>query len=155
MFDGQARSHYFHYSRVRVRLLPRAASLWSVIQNALNDSEYFILLASPEAASSRWVSMELEYWCEKKEPNHILIVLTGGTIAWDDRSNDFDWDKTTALPTSFSRRFSQEPLWVDLSWATQPEQLSLRHLSFRDSVATLAATLYSRPKDELDGEDVR
>ena len=28
--------------------------LWSSIQTALDGSEYFVLLASPEAAASRW-----------------------------------------------------------------------------------------------------
>ena len=36
--------------------------LWTTIQKALADSEYFIVLASPAAAQSKWVGRELDYW---------------------------------------------------------------------------------------------
>src|SRR5438128_12506683 len=36
--------------------------LWASIQTALDESEWFILLASEEAASSEWVNPELEHW---------------------------------------------------------------------------------------------
>ena len=48
-----------------------------------------------------------------------------------------------------------EPLYVDLRWAKSVDHLSLRHSQFRAAVLDLAAPLYGRPKDELDGEDVR
>lgn len=35
-------------------------ALWSSIQTALAESEFFILLASPEAAASKWVGQEVE-----------------------------------------------------------------------------------------------
>lgn len=130
-------------------------SLWNRIQEALDDSEFFILLASPKAATSAWVLKEVEYWCANKIHNRLLIVLTSGSIVWDTSKRDFDWERTTSLPKTFSGKFADEPLWVDLSWAVRSEQLSLRHLKFRDCVATLAATLHNRPKDELDSEDIR
>src|SRR5882672_6180929 len=37
-------------------------SLWTSIQAALEQSEFFILLASPEAALSKWVKQEINYW---------------------------------------------------------------------------------------------
>src|SRR5262245_34418986 len=40
--------------------------LWSSIVAALEQSEYFILLASPEAAASQWVNREVEYWLTHK-----------------------------------------------------------------------------------------
>jgi len=137
--------------------LSASPSLWSKIQEALDNSEYFLLLASPRAASSKWVAKEVEHWCANKDPNKILIVLTDGQIVWGDENhdNDFDWSRTTALPKALSGKFRQEPLWVDLSWAVGDDQMSLRHLKFRDQVATLAAPLHGRSKEELDSEDVR
>ena len=37
-------------------------ALWSSIAKALADAKFFILLASPEAATSRWVAREVEVW---------------------------------------------------------------------------------------------
>ena len=42
--------------------LAAAPTLWSKITAALDDSGHFILLASPEAARSKWVKRELRHW---------------------------------------------------------------------------------------------
>lgn len=51
--------------------------------------------------------------------------------------------------------FTDEPLHVDLRWAGDAEGLSLREARFLDRVASLAAPLHSRSKQDLVGEDVR
>ena len=38
--------------------------LWPSIEQALSQSRFLILLASPEAAASPWVGKEIEYWLE-------------------------------------------------------------------------------------------
>src|SRR5215469_15006333 len=40
-------------------------ALWSSIRDAIDQSAFFILLASPEAAASPWVAKETEYWIGK------------------------------------------------------------------------------------------
>ncbi len=50
--------------------------LWSSIEQALGNSQFFILLASPEAARSPWVGREIAYWVHHKSPATFLIVLT-------------------------------------------------------------------------------
>src|SRR3954454_18623500 len=40
--------------------------LWSSIEQALGESAFFILLASPEAARSPWVGRETSYWVQHK-----------------------------------------------------------------------------------------
>ena len=130
-------------------------SLWSSIQDALQSSRFFILLASPESARSLWVLREIDYWRQHKPPANLLIALTDGVIAWDANADDFDWDQTTALPRSLQDMFDSEPRWVDFSWARTKEHLSLNDPRFRNGVANLAAPLHGRAKDELFGEDVR
>src|SRR4051812_44508415 len=71
--------------------------LWSSIQQALQGSQFFILLASPEAARSPWVAREVAYWLQHKSLATLLIVLTEGELAWDDAVGDFDWRRTTAF----------------------------------------------------------
>src|SRR4051794_8438758 len=91
--------------------------LWSSIEQALKDSEFFILLASPEAARSRWVRREVTYWVEHKSPATLIIVLTDGELAWNEDVGDFDWIRTTALPSSLLAVFNEEPRHIDLRWA--------------------------------------
>ena len=85
----------------------------------------------------------------------MLIVLTDGELVWDGTARDFDWKQTTALSSDLREKFEEEPLYVDLSWAKTEDDLSLRHSQFRGAVLDVAAPLHGKPKDELDGDDVR
>jgi WD40 repeat protein len=130
-------------------------ALWPAIEQALAESEYFLLLASPESAGSVWVEREVEWWLANRPSDRLLIVLTGGTLAWDAAARDWSWATTTAISPRLQGRFTEEPLYVDLRWARSADDLSLRHVRFRAAVLDLAAALHGRPKDELDGDDVR
>ena len=144
----------------RVRVFRDEASLsanpklWQSIQDSLNSSEFFILLASPRAASSEWVGREVEYWLDSKPIDNLLIALTEGDLDWDAGAGSFRWPQTTALPRSLVERLRDEPRYVDLRWARE-ENLSLTHPRFRNAVADLAAPLHHRSKDDLIGEDIR
>ena len=129
--------------------------LWATITAALRGSRFFILLASPDAAASSWVQREVEYWQAHHEQATFLIALTDGTIIWDHATGDFDWTRTTALPSQLRGWFHTEPLWVQLDWARSDAQLSVRHSRFRGAIATLAAPIRGVAKDDLDSEDVR
>src|ERR1700719_4530029 len=131
-------------------------ALWSSIRDALDQSLFFILLASPEAAASPWVAKEAEYWTGRNGPSHILIVLTGGTLQWDHSTASFTSEQTNALPPGLLRAFPEEPLFLDLRWVRDnPAPLRLREPRFHEAVLQLASTLHNRPKDELDGADIR
>lgn len=131
-------------------------ALWSSIREALDQAFFFILLASPEAAASPWVEKEVEYWIGKNGPSHVLVALTGGSLKWDHSSASFTPEHTTALPANLLRAFPEEPLFLDLRWARNGDApLRLREPRFHEAVLQLAATLHNRPKDELDGEDIR
>jgi hypothetical protein len=130
-------------------------ALWPSIEKALSESEYFLLLASPQAARSPWVHREIAWWLEHRSIDTLLILVTGGELLWDSATQDFDWERTTALPGVLKGQFHDEPLYIDLRWANSEDQLSLRHSQFRGAVLDIAATLHGRAKDELDGEDVR
>ena len=41
--------------------------LWASIVEAMDDSGWFVLLLSPDAADSEWVNREVEYWVENKD----------------------------------------------------------------------------------------
>ncbi|MFE6913474.1 toll/interleukin-1 receptor domain-containing protein [Streptomyces rubiginosohelvolus] len=129
--------------------------LWSSILGELQRSRYFIYLASPEAAASRWVQKELRFWLDNRSPDRILIAVGSGTVHWDPAAGDFDWSRTTALPRMLEGVFRAEPLWVDLAEVRRSRKYSLRQAEFRSAVAALAAPLHGRGKDELDSEDLQ
>src|SRR5215813_7824237 len=68
------------YSRRALRLfrddssLSATPSLWPNIEQALRNSRYLVLLASPEAARSPWVAKELQYWLDNKDSHSLLIA---------------------------------------------------------------------------------
>jgi WD40 repeat protein len=131
-------------------------ALWSSIRDALDQSQFYILLASPEAAASPWVEKEAAYWVGRNGPSHILLVLTGGTLEWDKSSAAFKSEPTNALPPGLLRTFPEEPLFLDLRWVRDGgARLRMREPRFHEAVLQLASTLHNRPKDELDGADIR
>ncbi len=134
--------------------LAAAHDLTDSITQAIEASHFFILLASPGAAQSKWVEREVRLWLAGKAPENILIVLTQGTIAWNDAS-DFDWAATDALPPALAGVFKSEPLWVDLSFARNGDQLSMRDPRFQQAIARLAARLHGKSLDDIAGEEVR
>jgi WD40 repeat protein len=135
-------------------------SLWAAIEAALRSSATFILLASNESARSHWVQRELLTWQAQTPRRPVLIVLTDGDIVWNRSTGDFDWERTTALPPSLRGWFDDEPLWVDLRpvvalASAQSRAYSTADPLFLDAVATIAAAVQHRPKDELIGDDIR
>ena len=88
--------------------------LWPSIVEALKASRYLVLIASPEAAASRWVFRETEFWLQSKSSYTLLLALTAGELTWDDHANDFAWSEQTPLPPSLKGQFESEPKWIDL-----------------------------------------
>ena len=129
--------------------------LWSSIQAALDDSRYFVLLASPDAAASPWVEREINHWLATKPRSTFLPVLTDGTLVWSDEHGDFEPGASSALPPALRGVFDEEPRHLDLRWARDETELDLRHSRFRSQIAEIAAPLHGKAKDELEGDDIR
>jgi WD40 repeat protein len=134
--------------------LPLTESLWGGIEQALRQSRTFVLLASPEAAASPWVRREVAFWQEHCAGRPLFIVRTSGELIWDEERGRFD-ERSTALPPSLHDWFRSEPIWLDLTTIDRRERLSLRHVAFRDAIATLSAAIQGRSKDDLLDEEVR
>ena len=132
--------------------LSASPQLWSSICSALDASQWFVLLASPEAAASEWVNRELRHWLATKCVDRILVVVTDGSWRWDPAARELTG---SAVPDALRGAFDDEPRHVDLRWARGALELDLRHGRFRDVVAQLAAPVHGVAKDELESEDVR
>src|SRR6478672_10407431 len=46
--------------------------LWGSIERALDESRFFVLVASPAAAASPWVNREVNHWLATKSAETIL-----------------------------------------------------------------------------------
>ena len=82
--------------------LSASPHLWSNIQEALDDSEYLIYMASPESAQSKWVNKEIEYWLETKSLDTILIVLSDGNLYWNNGDNKTINTANNSLPSLYN-----------------------------------------------------
>ena len=130
--------------------------LWGTIVAAMERSRFFLLMASPEAAASKWVRRELEHWLGRHGSERLIVVLTDGGLSWDAAQGGFDPSASDAIPADLLDAFDVEPLYVDLSWAVEPQRDLVRsNPRFLDSVATIAAALHGKAKDEIFGADLK
>ena len=131
--------------------LSASPHLWGSITEALDDSSWFVLLLSPDAAGSHWVGEEIEYWIsDDSRVGRVLPVVTDGEFSW------VEGDVTgSAVPPSLKGVFSSEPRWVDLRFAKGETQLDLKSPDFAAAVADIASAVRGIPKDELESEEVR
>jgi tetratricopeptide (TPR) repeat protein len=125
--------------------------LWPTIRQALGESRYLILLASPEAAASPWVDKEIAYWLEAKSADTLLIAVTDGELIWDAGSTAFA--AGSSLPPSASGRFTGEPKWVDLR--AYRDRADRRDARFTELAADFAAAIHGTPKEDLLSQEVR
>jgi WD40 repeat protein len=129
--------------------LRAAPGLWPTIEQALERSDWFVLMASPASAGSAWVRREVAWWAAHRPMSRFLIALTDGDIKWAD--DDFDWTITDAVPRSLSGRFTDEPLWIDLRRYRPPAATSAP-VRLGNVVADFAAPIHGRDKDTMVGD---
>jgi WD40 repeat protein len=129
--------------------------LWSSIEQALAISQWFVLMASPDAADSPWVDREVSWWLANRSVRRLLIVLTEGELAWNELTGDFDRPPASVLPASLRGAFTEQPRWVDLRWLRETEYVDRSNPKLRDCVADVAAAVRGIDKDLLVGEHIR
>lgn len=129
-------------------------SLWNSIVEALQSAEFFLLLASPGAAESPWVAKEVEWWLKHRGTHNFILVIGGGTVAWEMARGDFNPALSTAVPPTLFGRFADEPLWVDVSFAATNTERKIRD-RLSTELLPVAARLHHKAPDVLGGEDLR
>jgi WD40 repeat protein len=136
--------------------LSATPNLWGKLETSLAESEYLLFMASPGSAASKWCRKEVAYWKANKSMDNFLVLLTDGDLVWDDAANDFDWEKSTALPEEECRgMFSAEPLYVDLRDDKRQTSYDLTNTAFRDHIVMIAATLHGKAAGDMIGEEIR
>ncbi len=128
------------------------ADIPTAVNEALADSDYLILLASPEAAHSPWVLSELNIWCEThNRTDKIIIVHTEGNIETDSHRKCIVWENTDALPHYLRDRISDDPLIIDATALMSDRYLDLEIVPFRDAVNRIVSQFYDLPPVEMSG----
>jgi hypothetical protein len=133
--------------------LSATPSLWPSIEQALGNSRFLVLLASPEAAASPWVNKEVAWWLDHRSADTLLIALTDGELSWDDTVGDFAASARMPLPPVLAGRFATEPKWVDLR--SYREGANPRDAGFIEAGADFAAAIRGMPKEDLLSQEVR
>ncbi|WBL18065.1 toll/interleukin-1 receptor domain-containing protein [Citricoccus sp. NR2] len=123
-------------------------NLWGAITRALDDSQWFILLASPLAAQSQWVGKEIQHCVATKGSQRILIVLTEGTLDWDAERRAFAED-STALHPALVGLLHDEPLIIDLTWARTETQLTIDNPRFRAAITQIVSHIRGQSVDAV------
>ena len=130
-------------------------SLPKLIHNALDESEFLLLVASEESATSPWVKDELEYWCGTlNRVDRLIFILSQGSIVIQEENKHVDWSATTALPQFLSSYFQDVPLYIDLSWVKNEDELSLDNLRFKTAINQLSARLNGKDPNDMMGQEV-
>lgn len=134
--------------------LSAAPGLWTSVEQALADSEWFVLVTCPNAAGSPWVDREIRWWLENRSPERLLIVVADGTLRWDGPGGDFDVARSTALPPALRGAFVEEPRWVEVA-ASGADEGELGDFALQEAVVDIATAIRGMPKDQLVGAAVR
>lgn len=130
-------------------------SAWNALAQAIDQSEFLVLMASPAAAASPWVAREIEHFVRRPDADErILLCLTAGELDWDEDAQTFT-DASTACPDALRNACTHEPLFVDLRDAKDMPSGNERQRVLRDHGATLAAAVRGVEKDEIVGADLQ
>jgi hypothetical protein len=129
--------------------------LWENIKQALDQSEYLILLASPISEKSTYIDREVEYWLKSKPVDTILIAITEGQFEWDNDNNCFLDPANNLLPPALDGKFDSEPFYIDLRQSKTEKFLTLSNPIFKKEILKIAARLHGVRPNDLASEEVR
>ncbi|MFD7307205.1 TIR domain-containing protein [Promicromonospora sp. NPDC059942] len=110
--------------------LAAGGALDATIQAALENSEWLILIASPDAATSEYVALELRWWWAKHQSwDRLLIGVARGQVAWTPEAADLvaERGQELALPGFLLETTSTEPKYENLHLLTQTERPRRTH----------------------------
>ncbi|MGV9336600.1 hypothetical protein [Nocardia sp. NPDC003726] len=111
---------WYRFPRMRIFLDYSGVSIGPGLEDkivaGLSRSQWLVVVASPEAASSEWVDREIEWWLAHRSPETILLVLSAGSLVWDESAGDWDRARSTALPPRLFGVFASEPVYKTIKW---------------------------------------
>lgn len=137
-----------------------ASGLTTVIKTAIDQSEYLLLLASPQSAYSAYVNDEVQYWLSTNRGlDKIIIVLWQGVIRLEKLqadSHSFYILNSDALPPHLSsQKFLDVPLYINLTILPRQNTPNLEDGVYKAKVKEIVARLLNTTVRELEGRERR
>lgn len=135
--------------------------LWHQIETELAESRYLVLFASPQAAMSKWVGREVEWWLDNKSADTLLVALTAGSWTWNDQLRDFEaGNDQNPIPNELRGRLDQEPFYADLTQTrslgpdTHAATIDTEDRNFLEPVVKIAARVHGKAPNDLMAQDL-
>jgi len=127
----------------------------ALITDGLKNSEYLLYFAEKEAAVSKWVVDEIEYWCkELKRSDKLIIIWVKDKIGLNLEELTIDWSQTDALPTVLKDYIKHIPLYIDLTWAKKENDHHLNNLRYKTIINNLTALFRNLTPEEMNGKEI-
>lgn len=120
--------------------LPISSDLTDSIQTALRASQYLILICSPEASQSPWVSREVDYFLQTHDASRVFVVLAAG-----EPGDVFPSSVTRVLNPQTGEYQDVEPLALDVRADSIPASLK----KLRERIRKLYAAMLGCSYDSL------
>ncbi|MEU1550152.1 hypothetical protein [Nocardia sp. NPDC005745] len=145
---------WYRFPRTRIFLDYSGISIGPELEGkivaGLSRSKWLVVVASPEAAASMWVDREIEWWLANRSPETILLVLSAGTLAWDEVAGDWDRVRSTALPPRLFGVFASEPVYKTIKWREGADGASYPDI---DAIAVgIAAVIHGVSETDIKSE---
>lgn len=127
--------------------LPLASDLSNPIRNALEHSEFLIVICSPRTPESAWVQREIETFIALHDREHVLAVLIEGEPEDSFPMALREYEEECVLPDGTVTRVTHqvEPLAADLRGSSHQE---IRR-KLRQEILRLAAPMFQCSYDDL------
>lgn len=127
--------------------LPLVTNLADPITEALENSEYLIVICSPRLPESMWCRKEIETFIEMHDREHVLAVLVEGEpdISFPEELLYREVEETQPDGEVIKKRIAVEPLAADVRGADRREMKK----KIKSEMLRLVAPMFNCNYDEL------
>jgi WD40 repeat protein len=133
-------------------------ALWHEIASALDQSRNLLVILSPDAAKSPWVHREVKHFLIEKPRARVGLILSQGRTPWTDGEDVLD-AADCAVSKNLFELFSadgDQPNVIDLRpYRAANGTLRKKSAAYEELIASIAASISGRRKDELYGAHLR
>ena len=140
--NGQKRLGYVFRDQSELTV---SSDLSEIIHDALDRSEYLIVVCTPDAAQSEWVNEEIKYFLSNHDRDHVMAVLASG-----EPEESFPPALTDEITEDGTVRYI-EPLAANVS----ADNMFSRSVQFRSEVLRILSVLIGCGYDTLYRRDHR
>ncbi len=145
------------------RSLNTGGELEQRLIDALDRSEFLIVVASRHSATSPWVGKEIEHWLRTRSTDHIILAIADGQPEWSAEDECWTDESRALLPAPLHDAFTAEPLYLDLtdeaaaarhSPKERPDRLTLDNADFKVKIAAIQGRLRGMEPADIVSEDL-